>query len=228
MPSGNHLYNQKNIHKMNLRHVVFFLVFTALAASCSKSPVRVACIGDSITEGTGLDLECRDSYPVMLDSLLGDRYTVLNCGRSTTTMLKVSNLPYWNMKEIHNLFVFQPAIITIKLGTNDTKPFNWNAARFERDYQALIDTLATLPGPPRIFLCLPVPVYQDRWGINDSTLTAGVIPAIRKVAAANKLPVIDLYTPMLPYAADFPDAIHPNAAGTLKIATLIAQAITGS
>lgn len=172
--------------------------------------------------------ESRYSYPVLLDNILGTDYTVLNCGRSTTTLLKESNLPYWNMKEIHNVFVFEPDIITIKLGTNDTKPFNWNASRFERDYRTLIDTLQTLPGPPRIYCCLPVPVFEDRWGINDSTLTAGVIPIIEKVAASYKLQVIDLYTPLLKQPEYFPDRIHPDPRGAHSIARIIAREIAGN
>ncbi len=203
--------------------IILFLIFLS---SCNEQPVRIACIGDSITEGNGLRWESRHSYPVFLNGLLGDDYEVLNCGRGSTTMLKVSNFPYWNQKDLNNVFRWKPDIVTIKLGSNDTKPINWNAQRYERDYQAMIDTLLTLPDPPAIYCCLPVPVYVDRWGINDSTMQSGVIPIIRRVAAANGLPVIDLNTPMLPYAADFPDGVHPNEEGALKIAKLIARAIT--
>ena len=208
-----------------MKKISFIPLLILLISACSNGPVRVACIGDSITEGSGLEWESRHAYPVRLDSILGNRYTVLNCGRGSATMLKDGNYPYWGRDEFSNVFVFLPDIITIKLGTNDTKPFNWNAARYERDYQAMIDTLMTLPGPPEIFCCLPVPVFEDRWGINDSTMMAGVIPIIRRVAAANNLPVIDLNAPLLPYAADFPDHIHPNEAGSLKIAKLIADEI---
>ncbi len=208
-----------------MKRPILFLFLTFLLWSCDREPVRIACIGDSITEGNGLNWESRHSYPILLDSLLGNGHTVLNCGRGSTTMLKVSNFPYWNQKDISNVFTWKPDIVTIKLGTNDTKPVNWNAARFEKDYQAMIDTLRTLPGPPAIFCCLPVPVFVDRWGINDSTMNAGVLPIIKRVAAANGLPVIDLNTPMRPYAADFPDGVHPNEAGALKIAKLIARAL---
>ena len=113
------------------------------------------------------------------------------------------------------------------LGTNDTKPYNWNALAFEHDYQALIDTLQTIPGDPMIYVCLPVPVFSTRWGINDSTLTRGVIPIARKIASRNNLPVIDLYNPLLPFPQYFPDAVHPNEQGSAEIARLIANAISG-
>lgn len=196
-----------------------------LLVSCAPVPVRVACIGDSITEGTGLHWESKSAYPALLDSLLGPGYAVLNCGRSGATLLKNGNFPFWTRKDFSNVFSFQPDIVVIKLGTNDTKPFNWNASEFEKDYQALIDTLRTIPAGPQIHLCLPVPVFQTRWGINDSTMTAGVIPIIRKIADANRLPVIDLYTPLIDYPQFFPDAIHPDEAGALRMAGLVARAL---
>ena len=72
-----------------------------------------------------------------------------------------------------------------------------------------------------IYLCLPVPVYQTRWGINEKTVKGDVIPVIRKVARDENLTVIDLYQALSGKPAMFPDKIHPNAAG----AKLMAQTI---
>ena len=79
----------------------------------------------------------------------------------------------------------------------------------------------TLPTKPTIYLCLPAPVYQTRWGINEKTVKEGVIPVIRKVAKDEGLTVIDLYQALSGKPALFPDKIHPNAAG----AKLMAQTI---
>jgi len=199
--------------------VILFMI------SCSEKVLRVACVGDSITEGAGLVKQSETSYPVMLDSILGKRYNVLNCGRSATTLQKKGDFPYWNSKEFSNTFVYQPNIIVIKLGTNDTKPQNWNAAVFEKDYQSLIDTLNTIPTSPKLFLCLPVPVFKTEWGINDSTLNKGVIPAIRKIASKNNLPVIDLNSGLSQQKANFPDNIHPNEKAAKEMAKIIASKI---
>jgi alpha-L-fucosidase 2 len=209
-----------------IKNLLCLLVVGVILSSCARSPIKVACIGDSITEGTVLEREVRYGYPEVLDSLLGPGYNVLNCGRTTTTVLRGGNEPYWFHNEFHNVFVFQPDIITIMLGTNDTKPFNWDAAAFERDYQSLIDTLQTIPGHPMIYICLPVPVFRTRWGINDSTLTSGVIPTAKEIASRNDLPIIDLYNPLLPYPHYFPDAVHPNEQGSAEIARLIAEALS--
>lgn len=210
---------------MNKFQFTILTLTLALLLSCTQKEVKVACVGDSITEGHGLSVQSKTGYPVMLDSILGSGFTVLNQGRSATTLQKKGDFPYWISKEFSNVFAFQPDIIVIKLGTNDTKPYNWNAENFEKDYQILIDTFETISTQPKIYLCLPVPVFETRWGINDSTVVAGVIPIIEKLANANKLGVIDLYHSMRNQEANFPDDIHPNEAGAKEMAKIIASAI---
>src|ERR1035437_2668168 len=172
----------------------YFLLFLSLLimVGCSDKVLRIACVGDSITEGYGLAVQSKTSYPVMLDSILGPKYAVLNSGRSATTLQKKGDFPYWICKEFSNVFVYKPNIIIMKLGTNDTKPNNWHADKYEQDYQAMIDTFKTISSKPEIYVCLPVPVFKTKWGINDSTVVHGIIPIIEKLAKKNKLSVIDL------------------------------------
>jgi alpha-L-fucosidase 2 len=204
---------------------VFLLLATLFIFSCSSDPVKVACIGDSIPAGDGLPSESRFSYPAELANLLGPEFMVLNLGRSGATMLKQGNWPYWSRKEFFNVLSFQPDIVIIQLGTNDTKPFNWNAEYYKADYQAMIDALNTLPGPPQVFVCLPVPVIQDQWGINDSTMQVGVVPIVKQIAENNNLKVIDLNSIMKNHPEDFPDGVHPNSEGAKRIAAIIGKAI---
>ena len=194
--------------------------------SCQKEvkQIRVACVGDSITEGYGIVPESRDSYPSLLKSLLGDSFSVLNAGRSGATLQKAGNRPYWETNEFANVFEFQPNTIIIKLGTNDTKPINWkNTDIFANDYQALIDTFLTITPTPEIILCTPSPVFESNWGINDSTLKKGIIPVINKIAISNELPLVDFYQNLINQQDKFPDHIHPNADGARVIATTIAK-----
>jgi len=205
-------------------YMFLFAVMLSLALfSCSPGPVKVVCVGDSITEGSGLEVQSKTAYPVALGKLLGDDYSVLNFGRSATTMNRNGDFPYWIAKEFSNVFAALPDIIVIKLGTNDTKPENWNADDFMNSYQSMIDTFNTIASKPKIFLCYPVPVYEIKWGINDSTVMAGVIPAMDKLAARYNLPVIDLYHGLQNQAGNFPDGIHPNEQGAANIAKLIAE-----
>ena len=201
------------------------LIFITLS-SCTKKQVRIVCIGDSITEGAGIIMQSTSAYPAVLGQILGDKTKVLNAGKSATTLQKEGDFPYWNTKEFSNMFAFNPDIVIVKLGTNDTKSQNWNRERFVKDFQSLMDTILTMPSQPKILLCIPVPVFESAWGINDSTLVAGVIPAIQLIAKNNHLETIDLNTAMKDKEAYFPDHIHPNEGGAQIMATFIADKIT--
>ena len=52
----------------------------SLAGQEEPCKIRVACIGDSITWGTAMTNRVAECYPAQLQSLLGDRYEVVNFG----------------------------------------------------------------------------------------------------------------------------------------------------
>lgn len=207
-----------------IKFIVFCVLLISLAACTRKT--KVCCVGDSITEGYGLAVQSQTGYPVVLNSILGDKYSVLNSGRSATTLQKKGDFPFWICKEFSNTFAFEPDIIVMKLGTNDTKYHNWNAENFEKDYQALIDTFRTIPSKPKIFLCTPAPVFKTVWTINDSTVANGILPTIHKLAETNKLEIIDLYNELQNQGMNFFDSIHPNEKAVRVMAEIIAREIT--
>lgn len=47
----------------------------------AQQRIKVACVGNSITYGTGLSDRATQSYPVKLQKLLGERYEVENFGK---------------------------------------------------------------------------------------------------------------------------------------------------
>jgi lysophospholipase L1-like esterase/pimeloyl-ACP methyl ester carboxylesterase len=221
------------LHRIILITIIGFVsVFGLFAQSAGKpdqfSPVKVACIGNSITYGSGIPDRPRDSYPSQLARMLGEKWIVRNFGVGGRTMLKKGDFPYWKEEAWAEVKAFQPDVVIIKLGTNDTKPQNWKFAReFLADYRAMVNELQSLPSAPRIFLCKPVPAYASRWGINDSIIVHGVIPAVEQLAAEKNLPVIDLYTALSAKASLFPDQIHPDAEGAGIIARTVFKALTG-
>jgi len=218
---------------MKISRVSFVLVFV-FALFCAASAVqaaddakiRVACVGDSITFGAGVANRGVNAYPVKLGEMLGDGYEVKNFGRSGATMLKQGDLPYWRVPQFNQSTEFSPNIVVIKLGTNDTKPQNWKFAdEYAKDYEAMIDHFAALESKPTIYLCSPVPVYKDRWGINEKTVVEEVIPKVTELAKRRCLKVIDLYTALTGIPEMFPDGVHPNAAGAKVLAEAVYKAI---
>jgi lysophospholipase L1-like esterase len=205
-----------------------------------STPVKWSCIGNSITQGIYA------TYEGKLDTLLGTNtvtpgfagnFTIENDGVSSMTLLKSGRssttdaagaYSYWTHGKLANVFAFQPDVITIMLGTNDSKRLNWaDSANFVRDYTALVDTLSAMTSHPQIWLCLPCPCWStdtSAAGIRGTVIKNGVIPRIQQVATAKGLNTIDCNTPLTNSSALFPDAIHPNNAGCDSLARIIYRA----
>jgi lysophospholipase L1-like esterase len=190
----------------------------------AQAQIRVACIGDSITEGAGI--ESGKKYPDQLQKLLGSGYSVKNFGVSGRTLLKKGDFPYWNEKAYKDALVWDPQVVIIKLGTNDSKPQNWKySAEFESDYRELLQSFKSLAAKPVIYLCTPLPVFKDRWGIRENVVRDEVTPLVKKIAAAEGLKVIDLYTAMGGEGALLPDGVHPDAGGATVMAHEVYQVV---
>lgn len=190
-----------------------------------KDAIRVACVGNSITFGAGLGNRDRDSYPAVLGRLLGDGYQVKNFGANARTMLNKGDNPYMKDQTYQNALAFNPNIVIIKLGTNDSKGSNWKyKADYMKDLQTMINTFKALPTQPKIYLCYPSKVYGAN-DINDNVISREIIPMIRKVAEKNGLPVIDLHTAMDGKPEFFPDGVHPNERGVRLMVKTIYEAL---
>jgi len=188
--------------------------------------VRVACIGNSITDGSGIDMAETRGYPAQLQQLLGDGYHVRNFGVGARTLLNHGDRPY--MKELawRDVLAFNPHVVVIKLGTNDSKTDNWKfKEEFANDYQMMIDSLNQLPAKPRILLAFPIKAFKDRWTITEKVITEEVIPEIVKVAEKNNLETIDLHAVVNDNAWMTTDGIHPNAKGAGEMAKSVAAVI---
>lgn len=202
------------------------LLCFAGALSAAGQVIKVACVGDSITEGANLDNPATNAYPIVLGRLLGTNYQTRNFGVSGRTLLRNGDYPYWKEVAFRNATNYAPNIVTIKLGTNDSKPQNWiYRDQFGRDLGDLVDVFANLPSHPRVFLCLPVPAYGIVFDINPEIIKNEIIPIIKQVAKQKGVTVVDLYTPLSGRPDLFPDNIHPSTAGAAIIASTLHGAL---
>lgn len=207
-----------------MRVAVFTILFFLTLTSHAQQKVKVACIGNSITEGAAIEDSLR--YPARLQKLLGDGYEVRNYGLGGRTLLKRGDYPYWQEEKYREALAWAPDIVVIKLGTNDSKPQNWiYADEFEGNYREFIDSFRKLRGKRRIYVCTPIPVYREEWGITESIVHNEIIPLVTRVAKSAGVKVIDLYTPMAGKSELAPDGIHPNAEGAAIIAGVVFESI---
>jgi len=157
---------------------------------------RLACVGDSITQGVGA--EKGQSYPQQLQRMLGEQWRVGNFGVSGRTLLKKGDFPYWAEAAYRDAMAFKPDVVVIMLGTNDSKPQNWShEAEFVGNYRELVTSFLQLPSHPRVFVCRPCPVPEPgNWGINE-TVVREQIRRLDELARELKLPVIDMHAALL-------------------------------
>jgi lysophospholipase L1-like esterase len=206
-------------------------------AGVAEAAIRVACVGDSITAGSGVRDRPLNSYPAQLARWLGGDYEVRNFGVSGATMLNRGDRPYIQQRAYTDAIAFRPDIVVIALGTNDSKhPLsadekvanNWQfKASYVDDYRALVAAFRQANPAAKIYACLPPPAFSVRWGINGTTIREEIIPMIREIAAQVNATVIDFHTPLSGSAGLFPDTIHPNEQGAKLIAKTVYRALVG-
>lgn len=224
---------------MRNRSLLFVLLFISLFASVSagakkqkpQAPVKVACVGNSITFGYGLPDREKEAYPVRLQEMLGPGYDVRNFGKSGATLLKHGHRPYIYQTEYADAKAFAADIVVMHLGINDTDPRNWPNYRdeFIADYRALIDTFRMINPKCRVMIALmtPLTTLHHRFESGTRDWHDEENEAIRKIAKGAGVQLFDLFTPLYCRPELFADAVHPNAEGEQIIANVVYSAITG-
>ena len=71
-----------------------------------KKPVKIACVGNSITYGSGIKNQFQNSYPGLLSQLLGEGYDVRNFGISARVLLNKGDHPYMHEQKFRDLWHF--------------------------------------------------------------------------------------------------------------------------
>ena len=130
------------------KFILCFFISTVSVLLFAQKPIKVACVGNSITYGLKLDNPEVESYPAQLQKLLGKDYLVGNFGKSGATLLSKGHHPYIKEKEYQGALDFRGDIVVIHLGINDTDPRNWPNYRddFVSDlYPAVINDFFLVP-----------------------------------------------------------------------------------
>lgn len=221
----------KNFTKLFL---LFLLFSEAITAYSQDHHVRIGFIGNSITIGSFLakpEIEC---YPaqtrLLLQEKYGDTCIVSNYAVSGRTMLKHGDFPIWNERSFKTGLDNAPNILLICLGTNDSKPYNWDVygKDFYADYKSMIDTFKHRNPYIKFIVCRPAPAFAVVYDIRNEVIKNGVIPIVDSIAKYAKAEVVDFYTPLVDSVSLFPDMIHPNARGAKVFAKIVFDKIVSS
>ena len=196
-----------------------------------RKPIKVACVGNSITYGYGIENREQNSYPSVLQRLLGKGYKVENFGHSGATLLSKGHRPYIQQEEYQKALAFAGDIVVIHLGINDTDPRNWPNHRndFVKDYLTLIFSFKKANPKARIVIARMSPLSHRHPRFESGTRDwhAEIQQAIALVAQQTNAQLIDFHEPLYHFPQMLPDAVHPNAQGAAILAQVVYGAITG-
>ena len=202
-----------------------------LGTTIAGKPIRVACIGNSVTYGYGHQYPEQTSYPTQLSQMLGEEYEVRNFGHSGATLLFRGHRPYIQQQAWRNALSFAPDKAIIHLGLNDTDPRNWPNYRdeFIPNYLAIIDSLRAVNPNVEVWVCRMTPIFHGHRRFKSGTRDwhAQIQQAIEEVAQLSGAHLIDLHTPLYNRPDLFADALHPNAEGAKILAETVYSAMTG-
>jgi lysophospholipase L1-like esterase len=194
--------------------------------SAFKEKIKLACVGDSITAGSGTS--GGNAYPAQLQRMLGDKWDVQNFGAGGRTLMNKADNPYQTKGKLKEALAFEPDVVVIMLGTNDSKPQNWKFKdTFAADYKDLVSKFTALKTHPRIFVVLPCPVPGNgNFGINQANMNE-VMPLIDSVAKDCNLGEIDVFAAMKGKDELLPDRVHPNNQGAELLAKTVFKTLVG-
>lgn len=185
--------------------------------------IIVACVGDSVTQGTGSSVASKYSYPARLQQMLGHGFKVVNCGKAASYVMDLDspynvkktspNLWYPNTAEYTRYKESNAEIVIVMLGTNDARSMTDKAAEddFVSSYKALITDLKSLDTVKEMYLSSMIPAPNGDITYQGTVYTLPRL--IKSVADEFGLPFVpthenvhDYYNVMLTYN----DSVHPT------------------
>lgn len=191
---------------------------------------KVICVGDSITYGQGvLGSRDTDTYTALLAEMLGEDYQVVNYGLCNRTLLSTGNMPYVDEDFATESLEGDADIVIIMLGSNDSKPDNWDAELYEKEYIELVQKYQSMESAPSVYIMAPPRIFaepEDSGDCNNTILTEELIPIVQDVAEETGAQLIDLYSVTEAHSDWYSDGLHPNAEGNKAIAEEIYKQLT--
>ncbi len=196
--------------------------------------VKVACVGDSLTNGMTIVNVLSNSYPAQLQDMLGEGYHVQNFGYNGKTVNAEVSDGYVKTKHYEKSIAYAPDVVIIMLGSNDTKSYNWVSKEyFKETYKEIILSYVNLESAPRVIVSLPNYGFYVggktegdlKYDINGENL-ATVVEATRELAVELSLEVVDTYELTRAHQEWYKfDGVHPNKDGAKAMAELYCKAV---
>lgn len=214
----------------------FFCLFShglsgvRITSSPKPGQIKIACVGDSITYGHGITGWPRNTYPYLLQRLLGKGFHVNNFGACGRSVHPDTDRPYVAEPHYRESLAYGADVVIFMMGTNDAKVDNWHGPdAFRQAFGKLLDSY----GDSRIILCTPATAFPQNASQQDVvcydiqlSAVSQVDAIVRSVAQQRSLPLVDIQE----LTASHPewyiaDKIHPGNVGAAAIAKKVYEVI---
>ena len=202
--------------------------------------LRIAFIGDSVTEGIGASDKTTDSYPAQLQGLLGDKYVVGNFGKSGAYVLDADSqynvktnkdLSYRRTQQYKDSLQFNADVVVVILGINDIRSMSCDAAAQELHdgLVSLVEEYKALDGVQKVYVGLSIKI--SNCNIIQSYCDGPLQAIQREVAEECGVDVLDLYSLTRDYLDVnlhyTSDKTHPNTHHYKEIARAMHSLLMG-
>ncbi len=178
----------------------------------TSGPVKIACIGDSITEAVIDGGRATLGYPARLNEYLNasygaGKYEVKNFGKgnsslqeinttTTTNMLTSSRSQYNQGSWYYSALDYNPDVVMIMIGHNDTQiatndHIYKSAANYEKYYVELIESFKALPSNPQVII---VSCHSRSDAFRKGILENSIIPVQKELAKRYNTIFVDNYS----------------------------------
>ena len=219
-----------------MKNTIFVLTAFAMAICASAAePIRVACIGDSITYGFGLADRAAESYPAQLQRLFNEcfpgGYEVRNFGNSgrgiyLDSMRGSEKRGFRWMPEHKAALAWNPDVVVCNLGINDCgeyiKEFSGGRRRgqFKGDYLALLEDYRKANPKVKLYIWTKLSPLAEGHRFHRSPEPFLMQADLEEVAKRMNAVGIDMQEPFREKIDEIfaRDKVHPNAEGARIIA----------
>ncbi|MEO1456281.1 MAG: GDSL-type esterase/lipase family protein [Pseudomonadota bacterium] len=178
--------------------------------------LNVAFLGDSIT-----DAEEAESFVTYLD--LGDAVEAQNYAIAGSGITEAAGIVLPDEEAFEALLDSNAELVWIMIGGNDVDS-GADAADYEEALGSVVEAVLEMPSSPEVVIAAQPPffafdeaahtVFREDW-----------VPAMQRVAEETGARFVDINAAVDDYPDNYPDLIHPNAAGAESLARLIAPEI---
>ena len=181
----------------------------------AQKVVNIACIGNGVTYGIGVENREKNNFPQQLQYLLGTKYKVTNFGVVNAPVLSNGLNGYTQTAEFKKSKTINPDIIFIELGLDEINSSDTAfISNFTNTLEDIVQSYTNSSARPRIVLLLPLPIFlNDSSLFNNSVIKNKIIPKIQKIAFEKNLEVLDLFSMFIDKQDLFLDKLHPSSLG---------------